>query len=45
MLPSTLKLSKKLRRQMGDYAYIRFCRNIGLDFHDTYFLMFGVEPK
>ena len=45
MLPSTQKLVTKLRRQMGDYAFVRFARNLGLDFHDTYFLMFKKEPK
>ena len=45
MLPSTQKLVTKLRRQMGDHAFVRFARNLGLSFEETYFLIFGVEPK
>jgi len=45
MLPSTHKLVTTLRQQMGDYAFIRYCKNLGIDFEDAYFLMFGVMPK
>jgi len=44
-LPSTIALSRKLRRQMGDYCYDRFCRNLGIDFATTYELMFGRPPR
>ena len=36
---------KKARRQIGDYAFVRYCRNIGISFEDCYVLMFGKEPR
>lgn len=34
----------KLRKQYGDYAFVRYCRNIGMSFEETYFEMFGKMP-
>jgi hypothetical protein len=34
----------RMRRQMGDYLFIRYCRNIGMTFEETYFEMFGKMP-
>lgn len=45
VLPSSLALSRKLRRQMGDYAYVRYCRNIGIDFDTVFSLMFNKLPR
>ncbi len=45
MLPSTLKLVTRLRRQMGDYTFARFCRNLGIPFEDTYQFIFNKEPR
>ena len=44
MLLSTLKLVTKLRRQMGDRNFVRYCRNLGISFEDTYYYMFHKEP-
>lgn len=44
MLPSTIELVTKLRRQMGDYAFVRHCKNLGIDFEDVYEFMFGKLP-
>lgn len=34
-----------MRHQMGDYAFVRFMRNLGIDFEDAYFYMFGRAPR
>ena len=39
-----MKQMAKLRRQMGDAAFVAWCRNIGLPFERTYFYMFGRLP-
>jgi hypothetical protein len=44
MLNSTQKLIAKLRRQMGDYNFVRYQRNLGISFEDAYFHMFGKLP-
>jgi hypothetical protein len=44
-LPSSIKLSQTLRRQMGDFNYVRYCRNLGVDFETVYTLMFGRIPR
>lgn len=44
MLPSSKALITKLRRQMGDYMFVRFQRNLGISFEDCYFNMFGKMP-
>jgi hypothetical protein len=36
--------SRKLQRQMGSYTFVRFCRNIGMTFEETYFELFGRLP-
>ena len=45
MLSCTQKLVAKLRKQMGDFMFPRYCRNLGIDFEDTYFMMFGRMPR
>jgi hypothetical protein len=40
-----MRLAHQIKRQMGDYAFVRFARNLGLSFEETYFLLFEVEPK
>lgn len=45
ILPSTSKLVANQRKQMGDYNYVRFIRNVGLSFEEAYFLIFQKEPK
>lgn len=34
----------KMLKQIGLYAFVRYCRNIGLEFEDAYFLVFGKYP-
>lgn len=36
--------AKRLRRQMGDILFVRYCRNIGMSFEEAYFEMFGRMP-
>jgi hypothetical protein len=45
MLPSTKALISKLRKSMGDYAFVRYQKNLGISFEDCYFNMFGKLPK
>lgn len=45
LLPSTKKLVAKLRKQMGDRMFVRYCRNLGIPFEDCYEYMFGHPPK
>jgi len=45
MLPSTKALVDKTIRQYGRYAAIRFMRNIGIDFYDCHFMIFGYPPR
>jgi len=44
LLPSTKILVLKLRKSMGDYAFVRYCRNIGISFEDCHLYMFGTLP-
>ena len=44
-LPSSLALVEKLRRQYGDRNFVRFARNVGIDFNDCYQMMFGRESR
>jgi len=36
---------KKLRKQIGDYSFIRFLRNQKISFSTAYFIMFQVSPR
>lgn len=38
-------MSRKMLKQMGAYSFIRYCRNIGMSFEETYFEMFGKLPE
>ncbi len=32
-------------RQWGTYAFARYCFNLGIEFEDAYFMIFGKEPR
>ena len=34
-----------LRKQIGDWAYVRMLRNKGFTFEFAYYAMFGCQPK
>lgn len=36
---------KKLRKQIGDYSFIRFLKNKKISFSTAYFIMFQVSPR
>jgi len=37
-------ISAKYLRLWGVSSFVRYCRNIGLDFEDAYWLVFGKYP-
>ena len=45
VLPSTSALVQRLSQQLGDYAFPRFLRNLGIDFDDAYLFIFGKAPR
>jgi hypothetical protein len=36
---------KKALRQMGRFLFPKYCKNLGIDFEDCYFMMFGKHSK
>ena len=39
LLPSTKSLVLKLRKKMGDDAFIRYCKNLGIDMEEVMLYM------
>jgi hypothetical protein len=37
--------AKRKLHQMGLWAYVRYCRNMGIDFIDCYVSVFGKMPR
>ena len=44
ILPSTQEQADKFIRQWGRDAFVRHCRNLGIDFDDCYIMVFGKPP-
>jgi hypothetical protein len=45
VLPSSKALAMKQVRQMGQWAYIRHCKNLGIDLDTVLNLLLGVSER
>lgn len=43
ILPSTRKLVDSMIKQMGLYAFVGHCKNLGIPFEDVYIFIFNRE--
>lgn len=37
-------MMRKVIKKYGIYAALRFCKNLGIEFEETYYMMFGRLP-
>jgi hypothetical protein len=45
MLNASLQLANHLRKQMGDWMFARYCKNLGIPPEDCYYYIFKREPR